>query len=88
MEFDERRVENWLIILIFFRYTEIHVYRTCVRRPELLDMIREIQPEILYYPVHTIFKERFKVLEDDGIRVVYPKLSENYVNNGFLAQYY
>jgi ribonuclease J len=39
-------------------------------------MIREIQPEILY-PVHTTFKERFKVLEEDGIRVVYPKLSEN-----------
>jgi ribonuclease J len=44
--------------------------------PELLDMIREIQPEILY-PVHTIFKERFKVLEDDGINVIYPKLSKN-----------
>ena len=75
MEFDERRVENWLDHFNLLPVHKIHVSGHA-SGPELLDMIREIQPEILY-PVHTTFKERFKVLEEDGIRVVYPKLSEN-----------
>ena len=75
MEFDERRVENWLDHFNLLPVHKMHVSGHA-SGPELLDMIREIQPEILY-PVHTTFKERFKVLEEDGIRVVYPKLSEN-----------
>ena len=38
---------------------------------EILDMIREIGPEKAY-PVHTEEKEKFHVLEEDGIKVVYP----------------
>jgi ribonuclease J len=75
MEFDERRVENWLDHFNLLPVHKMHVSGHA-SGPELLDMIREIQPEILY-PVHTIFKERFKVLEEDGIRVIYPKLSKN-----------
>jgi ribonuclease J len=75
MEFDERRVENWLDHFNLLPVHKMHVSGHA-SGPELLDMIREIQPEILY-PVHTIFKERFKILEEDGIRVIYPELSKN-----------
>ena len=75
MEFDEKRVKNWLDHFNLLPVHKMHVSGHA-SGPELLDMIREIQPEILY-PVHTIFKERFKVLEDDGIKVIYPKLSKN-----------
>jgi ribonuclease J len=44
--------------------------------PELIKMIQDIHPEKLY-PVHTVNKELFKVLEDDGINVIYPKLSKD-----------
>ena len=75
MEFDERRVNNWLSHFNLLPVHKMHVSGHA-SGPELLDMIRDIQPEILY-PVHTTFKERFKVLEKEGIRVIYPKLSEN-----------
>ena len=76
MEFDNRRVENWLDHFNLLPVHKMHVSGHA-SGPELLDMIREIQPEILY-PVHTIFKERFKVLEEEGIKVIYPKLSKNF----------
>ena len=74
MEFDEKRVNNWLSHFNLLPVHKMHVSGHA-SGPELLKMIREIQPEILY-PVHTIFKELFKVLEEDGIKVIYPKLSE------------
>ncbi len=73
MEFDEKRINNWLQHFNLFPVHKMHVSGHA-SGPELLAMIREIQPEILY-PVHTIFKELFKELEDDGIKVVYPRLS-------------
>ena len=74
MEFDEKRINNWLSHFNLLPVHKMHVSGHA-SGPELLKMIREIQPEILY-PVHTIFKELFKVLEEDGIKVIYPKLSE------------
>ena len=74
MEFDEKRVNNWLSHFNLLPVHKMHVSGHA-SGPELLKMIREIQPEIVY-PVHTIFKELFKVLEEDGIRVVYPRLSK------------
>ena len=40
---------------------------------EILDMIREINPEKVY-PVHTVHKDKFKVLEEDGIKIINPVL--------------
>lgn len=74
MEFDVKRVNHWLSHFNLLPVHKMHVSGHA-SGPELLKMIREIHPETLY-PVHTIFKEHFKVLEEDGIKVVYPKLSE------------
>ncbi|MGB8232886.1 MAG: MBL fold metallo-hydrolase RNA specificity domain-containing protein, partial [Methanobacterium sp.] len=74
MEFDVKRVNHWLSHFNLLPVHKMHVSGHA-SGPELLKMIREIHPETLY-PVHTTFKELFKVLEEDGIKVVYPKLSE------------
>ena len=74
MEFDENRVNNWLKHFNLCPVHRMHVSGHA-SGPELLNMIRDINPEKLY-PVHTVNKELFKVLEDDGIEVVYPKLSK------------
>ena len=39
---------------------------------DLLKMIREISPDVLY-PIHTEHGDLFDVLEDDGITVIHPK---------------
>lgn len=39
---------------------------------ELLDMVRDINPETVY-PVHTENVELFDILRDDGINVIHPK---------------
>lgn len=73
MEFDEKRIMNWLNHFNLLPLHKMHVSGHA-SGTELLDMIREVQPEILY-PVHTVHKELFKVLEEDDIKVVNPKLS-------------
>jgi ribonuclease J len=73
MEFDEMRINNWLKHFDLLPIHRMHVSGHA-SGPELLEMIREIEPEILY-PVHTEHKELFKELEDSGVKVVYPKLS-------------
>jgi ribonuclease J len=75
MEFDNKRIEKWLKHFNLLPVYKMHVSGHA-SGPELLEMIREIQPEVLY-PVHTVYKELFNVLEEDGIKVVYPKLSKN-----------
>lgn len=75
MEFDNKRIEKWLEHFNLLPVYKMHVSGHA-SGPELLEMIREIQPEAIY-PVHTVFKELFNVLEEDGIRVVYPQLSKN-----------
>lgn len=42
---------------------------------EILDMVREINPEKVY-PVHTQKIELFDVLKDDGIEIIHPKLKK------------
>jgi ribonuclease J len=72
MEIDHRKAMNWL------RHFNLNCHQMHASGhasgPEIIDMIREIRPETVY-PVHTQHKEMFKELEDDEIKVVYPKLS-------------
>ncbi len=75
MEFDEKRVNNWLKHFNLCPVYKMHVSGHA-SGPELLEMIRDVHPEILY-PIHTENKELFKVLEEDGIKVVYPHQSKN-----------
>ncbi len=73
MEFDEVRINNWLEHFNLLPVHKMHVSGHAFG-PEL-EMIREIQPEVLY-PVHTVNKELFKELENDGVKVIYPKISD------------
>ena len=73
MELDERRINNWLGHFNLLPVYKMHVSGHA-SGPELLEMIREIQPEVLY-PIHTTHKEHFMELEKDGIKVTYPTLS-------------
>ena len=73
MELDERRINNWLGHFNLLPVYKMHVSGHA-SGPELLEMIREIQPEVLY-PIHTTHKELFMELEKDGIKVTYPTLS-------------
>ena len=68
------RINNWLKHFDLLPIHKMHVSGHA-SGPELLEMIREIEPEILY-PVHTEHKELFKELEDSGVKVIYPKLSK------------
>lgn len=73
MEINERKVQNWLD-LFNIRYVKEGFHASGhASGPELLMMVREIQPEKVY-PIHTEFPEEFDVLKDDGIDVVYPQL--------------
>ena len=65
MEIDFRRVENWLKRFNLLPYHPMHVSGHASGR-ELLNMIREINPEKLY-PIHTESIESFNILKNDGI---------------------
>ncbi|AEG18959.1 MBL fold metallo-hydrolase [Methanobacterium paludis] len=71
MEIDYKRVKNWLDHFNLPMH-QMHASGHA-SGPEILDMIREVSPDVLY-PIHTEHKEMFKELEEDGINVVYPKL--------------
>jgi ribonuclease J len=73
MELDERRINNWLGHFNLLPVYKMHVSGHA-SGPELLEMIREIQPEVLY-PIHTTHKEHFMELENDGIKITYPTIS-------------
>ena len=64
--------ENWLNHFNIPINKPFHVSGHA-RGPELLDMIREINPDVLY-PVHTTNIELFDVLKEDGIKVIHPEL--------------
>ena len=72
MEINEKKVEKWLKLFNLPLSTGFHASGHA-NGIELLNMIREISPEQVY-PIHTIHKEMFSVLNDDNIDVVYPKL--------------
>jgi ribonuclease J len=75
MELDEDRVNNWLSHFNLLPVHKMHVSGHA-SGPELLDMIRDVHPDIIY-PVHTRHKELFKELEAEGIQVIYPQITEN-----------
>ena len=74
MRLSEKRVINWLKHFNLCPMHKMHVSGHA-SGPELLEMIREIQPDTLY-PIHTQHKEIFKILEEDGIQVIYPKKAQ------------
>jgi ribonuclease J len=70
MELDVKREKNWL------NHFGIECKKGChasghASGPEILDMLREIAPESIY-PIHTEHQDMFKVLEEDGIKVLDP----------------
>ena len=74
MEIDFQQVENWINYFNLQLITDGMHGSGHANGVELLDMLREISPEKVY-PIHTEKKEMFSVLSEDGIEVVYPKLS-------------
>ena len=75
MEINERKVRNWLKLFNLPLLNEGFHASGHANGNEILDMIREINPDKLY-PVHTTHKNKFLKLQDDGIKVIYPLLSE------------
>jgi ribonuclease J len=73
MQVSEEKVRNWLKLFNLPLLKGFHASGHA-NGEEILNMIREINPEKVY-PIHTEGKEHFKVLEEDGIQVKYPKLS-------------
>ncbi len=73
MEVNEEKVKSWLKLFNLPLLKGFHASGHA-NGEEILDMIREINPEEVY-PIHTEGKEQFKVLEEDGIKVKYPTLS-------------
>ena len=74
MELDYEITKNW------FDYFNIPIYESFhvsghANGPQLLEMIREINPKTLY-PIHTEHIEMFDVLREDGINVIHPKLKK------------
>lgn len=72
MELSYEITKNWLNHFNIPINTSFHVSGHA-RGPELLDMIRDINPDVLY-PVHTTHIELFDVLKEDGINVIHPEL--------------
>lgn len=74
MELDFQKVENWINHFNLPLITDGMHGSGHANGFELIDMIREINPEKIY-PIHTEQKEKFEILKDDGIDVIYPELS-------------
>ncbi|MCK9151667.1 MBL fold metallo-hydrolase [Methanobacterium alcaliphilum] len=74
MEIDAARERNWLEHFGITIHDGYHASGHA-NGVEILDMIQEIQPDKIY-PVHTMGKEEFKILEDEGVKVVYPNLGK------------
>jgi ribonuclease J len=75
MKINERKVRNWLKLFNLPLLNEGFHASGHANGNEILDMIRDINPDKLY-PVHTTHKNKFLKLQDDGIKVIYPLLSE------------
>jgi ribonuclease J len=74
MEINEAKVRKWLKLFNLPLLNEGFHASGHANGREILDMIREINPEKVY-PVHTEHKNIFNVLEKDGIKIVNPVLS-------------
>jgi len=75
MEINERKVREWLKLFNLPLKNKCFHASGHANGKEILDMIREINPDKLY-PIHTTHKNKFLKLKDDGIDVVYPTLSK------------
>lgn len=74
MELDKERELKWLKHFNIKVHEGYHASgHAC--GPEIIEIIREINPESVY-PIHTEKKEKFNVLKADGINVLNPKLSK------------
>lgn len=76
MEINEEKVKNWLDLFNIPYFNNGFHASGHANGKEILEMIEEINPEKLY-PVHTTQPEKFRILEDEGIKVVYPRLSSS-----------
>jgi ribonuclease J len=74
MEINEAKVRKWLKLFNLPLLNKGFHASGHANGREILDMIREINPEKVY-PVHTEHKNKFKELEKDGIKIVNPVLS-------------
>lgn len=72
MEIDFKRVKNWLKHFNLLPIHKMHVSGHGSGE-EILNMIREINPEKLY-PIHTEHVKSFDILSDDGIKIIHPSL--------------
>lgn len=72
MEMNFAITKNWLNHFGIEMYPYFHVSGHA-RGPQLLEMVREIHPDILY-PVHTEHAEIYDTLNDEGIKIVHPVL--------------
>lgn len=75
MEIDAQKVQLWLDHFNLKLEKQGFHASGHANGTELLNMIREIQPEKLY-PVHTDHVESFDILKDEGIDVIQPELSK------------
>ncbi len=75
MEINEEKVKRWLNLFnLPLVKGGFHASGHANGR-EILNMIREIEPQKLY-PIHTEHAESFDILKEDGIEVVHPVLSK------------
>ncbi|CDG64603.1 RNA-metabolising metallo-beta-lactamase [Methanobacterium sp. MB1] len=74
MQIDFRKAKNWISHFNLELVTEGMHGSGHANRNEILKMVREINPEIIY-PMHTEKKDEFAVLIKDDIKVSYPDLS-------------
>ena len=73
MELSKEITDNWLSHFNIPQYEHFHVSGHA-KGSELLEMIRTVEPDILY-PIHTDDPGAFDVLKDDGINVIHPELA-------------
>ncbi|BDZ71498.1 MBL fold metallo-hydrolase RNA specificity domain-containing protein [Methanobacterium petrolearium] len=76
MEINEKKVHKWLKLFNLPLFDKEFHASGHANGQEILNMIRDINPEKVY-PVHTVYKDKFKELCDDGIEVIYPILHKN-----------
>ncbi|HHY00381.1 MAG TPA: MBL fold metallo-hydrolase [Methanothermobacter sp.] len=74
MEINQAKVQKWLELFKLPLLNEGFHASGHANGQEILNMIRDINPEKVY-PVHTIHKNKFQKLSEDGIQVIYPTKS-------------
>lgn len=74
MLIDYKKVKNWIkhfnLTLIKGMHSSGHA-----SGPEIIEMIREIEPEKIH-PIHTENKESFKTLKEDKIKIINPTIAK------------